>query len=505
MLSIKSQIKTIGNMIIKILNRVKHGVFKKHHVINEIDPHLSSIAFRELNEGVFFINSNFEIQPGYTSVLEKIIDEKDLLNRNFIKLLENRIPEDNIRSTEEYFTFLFREDLDEETIFELNPLSKIEFHFKDSLGLWTSSKYLSFKFKRIYYNEKITLTLCVVEDISAETMLNVQLEKSNEHNRNQTEWMMNILHIKPDFMKEFMNVIEFKLNKIEKLLQDSMDSGDYVEVAEEMGNSIQMITRNISVLNLKFFEESANLLQVEMEKIQSKTTIAGSDFVSVVVHLGDLRKKFNEIQILVSQLEKFKNSLRTTRRYEGELLIGTLEKLIDEIGDEVGKKIRFVHTNFNSRDIPYVYQDLMKQFLFTLTRFVVLYSIESTEERRSANIDPVATIELETMVEQNRHIIKYRHNGKLVKTERYLQEEIESNLPDEYTHETSDDTSELDSKVLQLFFAPLTSVDADDENAEEQMQDIQLIKKKLNKHGGRIKITFTSEESVEYIITLPRR
>ncbi|MCK5075214.1 MAG: hypothetical protein KAR38_02510, partial [Calditrichia bacterium] len=482
--------------------------FRKKYEVNELDPRLAPFIFSKLEEGIFFLNNDFIVLDGYTSVLENMIDEEDLLNQNFIQILEHRIPQDTVKSTEEYISLMFREDLDEEMILELNPLSNIEFHFKDSLGLWTFSKFLSFNFKRIYHGKHIIKILCIIKDISKEVKVVESLAKSQEQNKKQMEWMINILHIKPSFMQEFMNLFEFKLNKIENILKNSMTLGDNTEVANEIFGSIQMIARNVAVLDLKFFKENTQRLLKEIEKIKIKKNISGTDFVPIVLHIGKLRKKYNEIQALISQLNKFKNSLRTTRRYESELLIGTLDKLIEELGEETGKKINFTHNNFNSADVPYAFQEILKEFLFALTRFVVLYSIEKPEERKAANMNTSATIELETVNEDNRNLIKYRHNGKLIKTERFLQKEIEADLYKTHTGQTEDKKTTLDSKVIQMFFTPLPSITADAseiENSDVLFQDIQLAKKKLAIRGGRIKITFTSEESMEYTISLPKK
>ena len=92
-----------------------------------------------LEEGVLCINEKFEITEEYSSSLEKIIDQEIKSGQTFISLFTNRVPENIVNNTVEYLHLMFKDDLDEETVNELNPLNVVEFHFENRWGLWTSS------------------------------------------------------------------------------------------------------------------------------------------------------------------------------------------------------------------------------------------------------------------------------------------------------------------------------------------------------------------------------
>jgi hypothetical protein len=135
---------------------------------------------KTLEEGVFFLNAELDIWNDFSESFQNLIDQKVTAGQSFISLLENRIPDNIIKNTLEFLVLMFREDLDEETILELNPLKMVEFHFENKWGLWTSSKYLAFKFKRITNEGVIVKLIATVKDITKSVNLSRKLEEVEE-------------------------------------------------------------------------------------------------------------------------------------------------------------------------------------------------------------------------------------------------------------------------------------------------------------------------------------
>ena len=467
----------------------------------------TNLILSAISEGVFLLDRKFCIQEGYSANLKDLLNHPDLGGRDFFSLLENRIPEDNIRSTQEYLEFLFRDDLDEETLRELNPLSKIEFHYEDQSGLWLSSRFLSFLFKRVVQDDKIESIICTVKDISSEEELTKKLEESERYNKKQIEWLVNILHVKPILLQEFVKVVEDELKEIDDALKNPIDFGGYNSVLNIIVRAIHRIKRNSAILDLNFIKDQAVRFKDELDQIQKKKEVSGSDFVPIVVRLGDIRMMMQEIHTLMSRVKHFKNSLRTTRKYEDGLITSTISELIEELCIETKKKVNFKYEDFNSEEIPFQHQQIVKEFLVILTKFTILHSIETPEQRRAANHNPEATIELETFNDDINFGFKFRHDGRLIRIERMLQKVIDARDAAIDEEDSIDEKSQLGSEVLQLFFTPTSNPMhiGDLNDTDGILQDMQMVKKKLTLHGGRSKITFTSEEYCEYTITLPKK
>ena len=214
-----------------------------------------NIILQTVEEGLFFLNSDFELESEYSDALEGIIDQKVTAGQSFLDIFSNRVPENIINNLEEYLNLLFREDLDDDTLEELNPLSRVEFHFENRWGLWTSSKFLSFRFKRIERDTKIKRVICTVKDITKTETLAKKIEEIEETTSKQMEWLVNILRVAPALLKEFMDVSELELNFIDTELKGFKGNEDCRPVLNKVIKSLHQLSNNASLLNLKFFTD----------------------------------------------------------------------------------------------------------------------------------------------------------------------------------------------------------------------------------------------------------
>lgn len=460
-----------------------------------------------LDVGLFFLDSEYKIQEGYSTALEKILNQQNLKDQNFIEILENKIPEGVINNTQEYLELMFREDLDEEIINEMNPLLKSEFHFENEWGIWEFSKHISFKFNRVMNKGKIDSLICIVKDISVEDNLEKQLKRMKENAKKQMDWLVKILHVEPPLLKEFVYITEYELDKINKILKSPPRTGNYYLILKTLNISMNNIINNVSFLNLNFFHDIAQKFINEINNIKDKSNLDGSDFIPLVVQFQEVQQSLNEIKSIMNKFKNMQNTLRTTRRYESGLLINSINNLIDSLSKKLGKKIHFKFDEFHSSFIPYQKQSLVKELLVVLTRYAIFYSIEKPDERKSVNKNPEGIIEISSFSTKRTFGIKFKHDGKLIHIERLLQKTIESNDINDYDENKDEHKSQLGSEVIKLFFMPSnfpTNLN-EAEQSKEVFLNMELAKKKLKIHGGKMKITFTSEQYCEYTISFYKK
>lgn len=478
--------------------------------LNELNKELErekdkNRCFSEIvSEGIFFLNSSFYIQQGYTQALELIIEESDLTNINFVDLLAHRVPDNVIQQTAEYLEFMFRSDLDEETINELNQLENIEFYYKDQWGFWTTTHFLSFRFKRVYEEDNIIALICSVRDISREEKLHHKLDEFEKNTKKQMERLVNILHVKPALLQEFIQLIKRELEVINQLLKNPDNNNNYQKMVQSLQRSARYILNNAMLLDLKFFAANTQEFLDEVEKLRTRQNICGTDFVPLVLNFSELRLMLEEIQELTLRLEHFSSSIRTTRRYESKLLVKSLGRMVDALSTETHKKIRLIHSSFDSLTIPYEHQQLVKELLFSFTRFIILYHSETPEARRSSNMNPEVTIEISSSLSRKHFEFVVKHDGRLQSLERIVQKKIDDTAVTDGSEYDSEMVSQLGIEISQLFFTPVNLIKSEGDNEDDgSLVSMELVKKKLAMYGGKTRIVFTSELSTEYHITIP--
>ena len=92
-----------------------------------------------------------------------------------------------------------------------------------------------------------------------------------------------------------------------------------------------------------------------------------------------------------------------------------------------------------------------------------------------------------------------------MRIERLLQESVSAEMDNLKPPETVEESMHPGIDVMRLFFTPdfSTSENLGTTEGMEIMNDFDMVKKKLKMHGGRIKVTFTSESFSEYTVTFP--
>ena len=449
-------------------------------------------------EGIFFLNREYEVYRYYSAALETILSIKDLENKNFISLLENRVPEQVINNVREYLELMYREDLDEEVINELNPLIDTEFFYEDEWGMWTSSKYLSFKFQRVVENDKILKLIGVVKDDSERNVLSRKLEQTENHTQKQMEWLVNILHVEPELLKDFFIGVEHELHNIELVLKNGKDTQKPQELLENIYRSLYIIKGNASLLDLRFFTDKTTQFIEKVMVLKGKKNLSGTDFVPVVVLLGDMQDTLKDVHTIFKRISHFHNHFRAKRTYESELLVNSLRNLTRGLSKQLGKDVIFDYKDFDALSIPYMYRQLVRDVLFLLIRNAILYGIEDSDQRKSNNKSPSAVIKISSIINNGLLGLVLRHDGRIDRIERLLQKLI--NFDEEDVEKRSDWEG---MQVTQLLFMPNIQTGDEKELLTNYSMDIEALKKKLKEKKGRLKITFTSEESCEFTVLFP--
>ncbi|MBN2365679.1 MAG: hypothetical protein JXL67_05900 [Calditrichaeota bacterium] len=312
------------------------------------------------------------------------------------------------------------------------------------------------------------------------------------------EWLVNILHVEPDMLKEFFIGVEHEILNIEEILKNAKDTKNHRELIENIYRSLFIIKGNASLLDLRFFSDKTDQFIHKIIKLKNRQNLNGTDFVPIVISLGDMREILNEVQLIFKRISHFHNHFRVKRAYESELLVHSLKTLINSLSKQLGKGIRFDYKEFDALSIPYVHRQLVRDILFLLVRNSILYGIEEIEQRKSANKKSEAFIKISSVINNGFLGLILKHDGRIDRIERMIQKLV--------TYEPNEKLPECSLEgvlVTQLLFTPNVRIDDEREILASYSMDMELLKKKLKDKGGRLKITFTSEEYCEFKILLP--
>ncbi len=458
----------------------------------------SENIMENVEEGLFILNEDFEIGSQYSSVLENIMNDEELAHKKFTKMLEDKISKKDISTVERYLNLMIENNIDEVTLTDLNPLSKIEMNFNENGNTWSSSKYLDFKFRRILGTDKKVNLFTTVQDITEQVKLAEKLEASEKQTNKQMELLLSILHVEPAMLQEFIVSVENEIHNVKTELKVDESVKNYQEILQNVYRSMHMIKGNASLLDLKFFANIAHEFEDKITEIQGKSEISGSDFIPLVMKLSYIKHTLKEVNDLIERMSRIHDQFRPKRKFEDELLIRSIKNLVDHISKDALKDVGLYHSGFSGNDIPYNYRILVKDLLIQLVRNAVSHGIEMPEDRKKLKKDAKGKIQISTAIKDQKLEITVKDDGQGIQISKLKKSVIDSG---KFKSEEIDKMSE--DQVRDLIFLPGISTTSNIDLASGRGVGMDIIKQKVNQHKGHIKIDSLAGKYCIFKIDLP--
>ncbi|KAA3617742.1 MAG: hypothetical protein D8M58_00700 [Calditrichaeota bacterium] len=446
---------------------------------------------QNVEEGFFLLDIDLIIQSQYSSALLDILETSSPAEKSILELLSSYLQEDNIKTVKEYLDILFDIEIDECLVKELNPITKLRFGFDEE----SKSKYLSFEFKRIIHNEKITGLIATVIDETDEYLLSEKLKKTEEDSQKQVEWLMSIVQLAPKTLQDFMTSTNNELSELENLLQCE-DNSKYNFVLEQTGRKLHLLKGNASLLNFGFFANQCHKLEEIALEVGRKPNVKGNDFIPLVMGVHDLMKNMNDFKGLIDKLSAL--TFQKEEMGANDNLLIDFKKMIENVSKELNKKVSLDNSDFNSELIPSNYIPLIKNILVQFTRNSLSHGIESVDERLNGNKPETGVIRLSNSIHKNRLILTYMDDGKGLQLDKLKDKALELNNWKE------EEINSWDKKQLSnvIFTAGISSNDEADLISGRGI-GMDLVKELIEENNGSIEVDSETNSHCRFTVSLP--
>jgi CheY-like chemotaxis protein len=480
------------------LDRQRKILELKNKELEESKANTDNIL-ENVKDGLFLLDNELNFKPQYSLILEKIFLQKNLGNSNFISYLDKKIPDKLKLACKDYLELMFRDDIHEKTIEELNPLTEIETKFENGSKGSDILKILSFNFKRVSKNEnKIGEIIATVRDITDKVNMLKKLQDSEENSKKQMELAFSILHVEPQLLSEFIRGAQSELKKIDELLNKNTNVAEYSLTLKKVYRSVHFIKGNASLLDLKFFVTQAHKLEEMIINVQRKDNIEGADFSSLVLKLSEIKSTLSEIIKLIDRIKNMQSHFRPKQRYENELFIKSLDNFVSATASDSNKKVKFLYKDFNIGMIPYRYRLLIKEILIQLIRNAIYHGIEEMNERKIQKKNIIGSIELSTFESKSNFGFKLKDDGKGLQIEKLRQMAKSSGKWNQKEIEKWNE-----EQVAELIFKQGISTSEEINLIAGRGVGMDSVKDRLKDIGGKIEVRFEKNKFCEFMITVP--
>jgi two-component system, chemotaxis family, sensor kinase CheA len=350
-----------------------------------------------VGDGLFLLNKEFEIGEQHSKALLRMFSRDAIAHENFFDIMRNLVPEKIAKTAKDYLELLFGERVNERLVQDLNPLDVVELNFDDGQGAF-DTKFLGFRFKRVFVAGKLSHLLVTVSDISKRVLLEQELRESQERTQAQMDMLVELLHVEPRVLRGFMQRAQESLERVnESLRRQSSSPSEFKEKVHQIFGWIHSIKGESAALGLKSFQAAAHELESILTDLRSKGALSGNDFLPFTVKLEELFTQLDSVRILLNRLSQVRSAMGDEDDDDGASpqqrnmasapapFVEPLREFTESLARRNGKEARFVGEGLEPGKVPPGYVRLVNDALVQFVRNSVVHGIEMPNQRKALN------------------------------------------------------------------------------------------------------------------------
>lgn len=450
-----------------------------------------------VSQGLFLLDKNGSILPGYSIALETMIGKKDISGKLFRDVVSKVVPDDSLESFQDYFDLMFNLSHDESDLANLNPLRKINAEVENN------RRYLQIRFMRIINEDEVNQLLGSVTDITENVKLENRIKETQENTRKEMEKIFQIIHVNAGELANFVSSVRGEISQINSILSHNKDNLEipteqFRDKMRRIFASMHAIKGDASMLSLHFLADMVHRFEDKLQETLDKETISSEDFLPVLFMVTSIDKDMNEILNFIERLHGFQQAFKETSQDFQESVLAKMERLAETIAEDNGKQVRFEYKVVDGILFPGKYLKLMKDVLIQLVRNSVIHGIEYPGFRSEIGKDPIGKIFFSMNDSEGKLQFTYRDDGSGLDIEKIKQTAIKSGKYSE-----NEVKSWPLSKIAKLIFeSSFSTAEEVSEHAGRGM-GMDVIRNRIKEAGGKLNLSFSQGKYFEMRILLP--
>lgn len=357
-----------------------------------------------INEGLFLVDKDLVIASQYSGRLESIIGQQNLGGKKLPEVLEKIVPKSDLEITETFIEQLYNEWVVADLVDNLNPLQRVRVDMATPNGL-VETKYLDFKFNRVYQGEKIERILTSVTDITEAVVLEERLAQERDQGDRQIELLNNILNTDPVMFNSFIQNSQRRVTTVNEILkQPGQDTFVMQEKAQQIFREVHSMKGEASALKFKSFVTACESLEEKVKPLINKRDLTGNDFLGLTVTLNEVMNLANLMASLNDRINQGKFAQSSARANLGGAAVATqaganrMQKFYTDFASDIavrnGKSINLVCQGMDDATIPQQQKELLHDVVLQFLRNAIVHGIETPEKRREQGKPEAGLVQL---------------------------------------------------------------------------------------------------------------
>ncbi|MCQ9326779.1 ATP-binding protein [Neisseria dentiae] len=461
-----------------------------------------------VNSGLFLLDKNLNIGSQYSDELERLWGKKDFAGQNMLSVLSDMVsnPAD-LETAGSFVRQLYNPRTKEKLIESLNPLARSPMNVTNQSGV-KETRYLDFKFNRVYQDGEITRVLVSVSDVTNAVLLEDKIAKEREQNDLQMEMLSFILNADVQLLTDFIESAKKCNNSINEVLKQPVQAqADFFNKLRTIFREVHGLKGDASSLSLHGFVSIAEHLEDSLRDLQGRKTLNGEDFLTLAVSLEELFNLTQTIEDFNNRINNLttdnngKSSRQAVRRAtNSEPVKGQLSKYVEELAQRNHKKVDFSCEGMDNQAVNLTIRSQLRELAVQLLRNAVVHGIETPEERIKQHKLDAGHIRL--VLEDGDDFVRLtvQDDGAGINPELIRSKLVEQG---DYSHE---EAAKLDSRALiQKVFAPGFSTAAGSSEDAGRGVGMDIVSDRVKQMKGKVSLATRTGSYTRIILTVPNK
>lgn len=460
---------------------------------------------RTTQEGLFLLDAEYMIGTQHSHSLERIIGTADFTGANFFNLLQPMVTEKTLATAREYLDLLFKHDVKEKLVTDLNPLDCVQIIYGQGSGN-PETRYLEFGFNRVKEAGKITHLLVTVNDITHRINLERSLKETEARTRDQIGMLIEILQIEPAALQQLLRTARDGLQQMNHLLQ-MQESG-----LEARGSKVHALFRqshrikgDAAALGLKNIGAAFERLEDTLTGMHERHSLTGEDFLPIAVQVKGLFEQVDAIEALVAQISQTRGIVTVEPAREaqhpgtGQLpCVQRWRAFAADIARRQGNAVELAYNGPDVESLPAALQDAVTTLVNQFIRNAVVHGIEPPDERIRLNKPEAGRLSIYLSQRNDGGIdLGFRDDGRGISVERVRQAAITKGRLTAAEAETWEPR-----RIIGLIFEPGMSTRQSVDGDAGRGAGLDAVREIVARMGGNIRIGTTTNEYCHFRISL---
>lgn len=452
-----------------------------------------------VHSGLFLLDDEMNIGNQYSKELEQLLGQRHVGGQNLLDVLGDKLSDKDLEATNGFINQLYNPRVKERLIGSLNPLSRIPLQITNLKTGERNTRYLDFKFNRIYHGKDISRVLVNVSDETHAVLLEQKIAEEREQNDIQLEMLSTLLNADSTMVNDFVRNTKRHTLEINNILKRPGES--QTELREKLNaifREVHSLKGEASALNLHGFTAQAENLETELRRLQNFSSLSGENFLGLAVSLENLMMLTQTIRDLTNRLSQNPNAPQQTTTTSATPVKDYYTKFADDLAKRNHKLVDLTARGMDGIKEEEI-RTLVGEIAVQLLRNAVVHGIETPSERQAKNKLERGHIHMDITDANNEITLTLTDDGAGIDYDAIRRKAVKMGL---YTQE---DAAQLNRKqlLLLIFDSGFSTLDNNTGDAGRGV-GLDIIKKRVAGMGGKINISSVKDAYTRFTFAFPK-